>query len=112
MPRLNAASRRRCSEYRLQAVGLLTRRVRRLKAVLQTRTRQTSAEYIITEIKRHKRGVAVILAAIILLSVAGIAYYFYFVRGGSRAAIDSIAVLPLVNTSGDPNTEYLVRRHL
>ena len=86
----------------------------------------SSAEYIISEIKQHKRRVAAILAAIILLSVAGIAYggaamlaaiilllvagiayYFYSARSGSRAAIDSIAVLPLVNASNDPNTEYL-----
>jgi serine/threonine-protein kinase len=66
-----------------------------------------SVGYLITEIKRHKRGLAIALAAITLLSVAGIAYYFYFARSGSGAAIDSIAVLPLVNTSGDPNTEYL-----
>src|SRR5438093_4160969 len=64
----------------------------------------SSAEYIVTEIKQHKRGLAVALAAMILLSVAGIAYYFG--RGG-KTAIDSIAVLPLVNTGGDPNTEYL-----
>ena len=67
---------------------------------------RSSAENILAKIKRHKRGVAAILAAIILLSGAGIAYYFYSVRS-SRAAIDSIAVLPLVNTSGDPNMEYL-----
>jgi TolB-like protein len=30
---------------------------------------------------------------------------FYF--GGTAKAIDSIAVLPLVNASNDPNTEYL-----
>ena len=64
----------------------------------------SSAEYVVTEIKQHKRGLAVALAAMILLSVAGIAYYFG--RGG-KTAIDSIAVLPLVNTGGDPNTEYL-----
>src|SRR3989442_1150026 len=64
----------------------------------------SSAEYIVTEIKQHKRGLAVALAAMILLSVAGIAYYFG--RGG-KTAIDSIAGLPLVNTGGDPNTEYL-----
>jgi eukaryotic-like serine/threonine-protein kinase len=63
----------------------------------------SSAEYIVSEIKQHKPGLAAALAAIILLSIAGITYYFYF----ARAAIDSIAVLPLVNTSGDPNTEYL-----
>src|SRR5881227_1739885 len=49
----------------------------------------SSAEYIVTEIKQHKRGLAVALAAMILLSVAGIAYYFG--RGG-KTAIDSIAV--------------------
>jgi eukaryotic-like serine/threonine-protein kinase len=76
-------------------------------ATVESARTTSSVEYIITEIKRHKRGVAIALAAIILLSVAGIAYYFYSARGGSRAAIDSIAVLPLVNTSGDPNAEYL-----
>ena len=51
-------------------------------ATVESARTTSSAEYIITEIKRHKRGVAVILAAIILLSVAGIAYYFYFARSG------------------------------
>ncbi len=76
-------------------------------ATVESAHKTSSAQNIITEIKQHKRSVAAILAAIILLSAAGIAYYFYFARGGSRAAIDSIAVLPLVNTSNDPNTEYL-----
>jgi len=43
--------------------------------------------------------------AIILLSIAGAAYYFYFARGGKT--IDSIAVLPFANVSNDPGTEYL-----
>jgi eukaryotic-like serine/threonine-protein kinase len=68
---------------------------------------RSGPESIIAEIRRYKRGGAAILAAITLLSVAGIAYYFYSARSGSRAAIDSIAVLPLVNTSGDPNIDYL-----
>ena len=65
----------------------------------------TSAEYIITEIKRHQRSVSVVLAALVILSVAGFAYFFYFAR--SSKAIDSIAVLPFVNASADPNTDYL-----
>jgi serine/threonine-protein kinase len=65
----------------------------------------SSAEYIITEIRRRKRDVTVVLAGLVLLSLAGIAYFFYFARGGK--AIDSIAVLPLVNASADPNTDYL-----
>ena len=67
----------------------------------------SSVEYVITEIKRHKRAVVIGVAAIILLSVACIVYYFYFARGEGLAPINSIAVLPLVNVSGDPNTEYL-----
>jgi serine/threonine-protein kinase len=76
-------------------------------ATVESARTTSSAEYIIREIRRHKRGVAAILAAITLLSVAGLAYYFYFARSGSRTAIDSIAVLPFANTSNDPNTEYL-----
>jgi serine/threonine protein kinase/Tfp pilus assembly protein PilF len=65
----------------------------------------TSAEYIITEIKHHKRAVTVVLAGLVLLSLASIAYFFYFARSG--IAIDSIAVLPFVNASADPNADYL-----
>ncbi len=65
----------------------------------------TSAEYIVSGIKRHRRGVTAALAALGLLSVVGIFYFFYSARSGK--AIDSIAVLPFVNASGDPDTEYL-----
>ena len=65
----------------------------------------SSTEHIITEIKRRKREVFVVLAGLVLLSLAGIAYFFYFARGGK--AIDSIAVLPFVNASADSNTDYL-----
>jgi eukaryotic-like serine/threonine-protein kinase len=68
----------------------------------------SSAEYIISEIKRRKRGVAATLAAFTLLSVAGIAYYFYSGRGGGGAGtIRSIAVLPFTNADGNPDAEYL-----
>jgi len=64
----------------------------------------SSAEYIVAEIKGHKQGVAIALGAIVLLSVAGAAYYFGF---GGKTAIDSIAVLPFANPSKDQNVEYL-----
>ncbi len=71
---------------------------------VETGRATSSAEYIITEIKRHKRGalltfVALVAAAALLL--------FYFTRSGQKAPIDSIAVLPFANESADPNTEYL-----
>src|SRR5207247_3921869 len=64
----------------------------------------SSAEYLVGEIKRHKRGAVITLAAIV--AVLGISAYFYYARG-DKTAIDSIAVLPFVNTSADQNTEYL-----
>jgi eukaryotic-like serine/threonine-protein kinase len=62
------------------------------------------AEYAAAGSKRRRRGVLVGLSAL-LLAVAGAAYLFYF--AGTAKTIDSIAVLPLVNASNDPNTEYL-----
>src|SRR5206468_5810564 len=64
----------------------------------------SSVEYLVGEIKRHKRGAVITLTAIV--AVLGIGTYFYFARG-DKTAIDSIAVLPFVNTSADQNTEYL-----
>jgi serine/threonine-protein kinase len=64
----------------------------------------SSAEYIVTGIKRHKR-VAVLTLAVLAVAVAAAAY-FYSLRSG-RATINSMAVLPFVNDSADPDTEYL-----
>ncbi|HEY0079582.1 MAG TPA: protein kinase [Pyrinomonadaceae bacterium] len=64
----------------------------------------SSAEYIVTEIKRHRLGAAIALAALAAV-ITGLAY-FYFVRSG-KSSINSVAVMPLVNVSKDPNTEYL-----
>ncbi len=65
----------------------------------------SSAEYLVNEIKQHKRGLAVVLGALVL-TFAGL-MYFYFARGSKTTSIDSLAVLPFVNVGADPNTEYL-----
>jgi serine/threonine-protein kinase len=67
----------------------------------------SSAEYIVSGLKHHKSRAMVALAAIILLAITGVIYYFYFARGGQTPPIDSIVVLPFVNMSNDPNTDYL-----
>ena len=64
----------------------------------------SSAEYIFAGIKRHKLATAVVLATIVLGSIA-IAAYLYL--RSTAVAIDSIAVLPFVNQNRDPDTEYL-----
>ena len=69
----------------------------------------SSPEYLVSEIKRHKRGVAITTVGAVLALTA--VAYFYFNRNHSLIpsgnAIDSVAVLPFVNVSGDPNTQYL-----
>jgi serine/threonine protein kinase/tetratricopeptide (TPR) repeat protein len=64
----------------------------------------SSAEYIVTGIKRHKVVTAIVLIALVL---GGLGLAAYLHGRNTEVAIDSIAVLPFVNQSGDPDTEYL-----
>ena len=65
---------------------------------------QSSAEYVVQRIKRHKIAVA---AALICL-IAAVGLFAYYQRSGKReAGIHSIAVLPFQNKSSDADTEYL-----
>jgi serine/threonine protein kinase/TolB-like protein/Tfp pilus assembly protein PilF len=63
----------------------------------------SSAEYIVTEVKGHKRG-ALLVLAVLAVAIAGLASYFAL---SGKAAINSVAVLPFVNVTEDPNAEYL-----
>ena len=62
----------------------------------------SSAEYIVGEVRRHKRAV---LIGVAVLIIAAIALYVYHSRAGRQ--IHSLAVLPMENGTGDPNAEYL-----
>jgi serine/threonine protein kinase/tetratricopeptide (TPR) repeat protein len=56
----------------------------------------TSAEYFVGELKRHRRGVIITLAALFIVA-ATLTFYLYFTRR------DSIAVMPFSFASTDPN---------
>jgi eukaryotic-like serine/threonine-protein kinase len=64
----------------------------------------TSAEYIVSGIRRHK--LVSFLAVVILLALLSGFGFYWHARSG-EVAIDSIAVLPFQNRSSDPDTEYL-----
>jgi TolB-like protein len=58
----------------------------------------SSAEYIVNEIKTHKHGVLVTLGALLLITVATLAFF-----ADRNHTIESIAVLPFINQNDDPN---------
>jgi TolB-like protein/Flp pilus assembly protein TadD len=55
-------------------------------------------------IKHYQRSFVIALAMLIIV-VSSLTYFFYSARPATP--IDSIAVLPLINASNDPNSEYL-----
>jgi serine/threonine protein kinase/tetratricopeptide (TPR) repeat protein len=67
-------------------------------------TPQPTSRALFRAVKRHQ--LALLAAAIaIMIAVSAAVYFFYPAQ--SVKAIDSLAVLPFVNASGDPNAEYL-----
>lgn len=65
---------------------------------------KSSAEYIVTEIKQHKRGTTIFILAILIIAIAILASFHFL---NSNKSINSLAVVPFLNATADPNTEYL-----
>ncbi|MBA2501465.1 MAG: protein kinase [Pyrinomonadaceae bacterium] len=66
----------------------------------------SSAARITGEIRKHKLGFIVALLLLSLVAV-GLSYRFFAVRSSAPAQIESIAVLPFANESGNADVEYL-----
>jgi serine/threonine protein kinase/tetratricopeptide (TPR) repeat protein len=60
--------------------------------------------YLVSGIKQHKLAAAIVLLGLV---VGGIGLGSYLRTRNAGVAIESIAVLPFVNSSGDANVEYL-----
>ena len=60
----------------------------------------SSAEYIVSEIKRHKRGAGIIAALFVLLIGAGV--FFYFRHAQALTDKDTVLLADFVNTTGEP----------
>lgn len=67
----------------------------------------SSSEYISKQIKRHKTGVLIGVFASIALVVIGALIYSRYFSASEKTAIDSLAILPFSNETGDEEMEYL-----
>jgi serine/threonine protein kinase/Flp pilus assembly protein TadD len=65
-------------------------------------TRASSAEYIVSEIKRHKKGATVAVVAAVALVVAAVAYFSYGRKSTALTDKDTILLADFMNTTGDP----------
>jgi serine/threonine-protein kinase len=66
----------------------------------------SSAQYVVSHIRQHRRGFAAGLAGLLLVAI-GFIYWLYNHRVSKPAQIESVAVLPFVNASGNADVEYL-----
>jgi TolB-like protein/Tfp pilus assembly protein PilF len=70
-------------------------------------TDSTDTAIAIDLVRRHKIAVAATAAAAVLLAALGYGVYRFLGTAKPTERIDSVAVLPFENSSGDPETEYL-----
>jgi serine/threonine protein kinase/Tfp pilus assembly protein PilF len=65
----------------------------------------SSAEFIYSGVKQHKLAAAI--TALILMVAVAVGLGFYLRSGKTAVGIESIAVMPFVNESGNADVEYL-----
>jgi serine/threonine protein kinase/tetratricopeptide (TPR) repeat protein len=70
-------------------------------ASADVQTAASSAEDIVTEIKRHKKGIAIMAAAVLVLFLAVAGYFFYMHHSPALTDKDTILLADFVNTTGD-----------
>ena len=68
-------------------------------------TSSSSLEYAVTQARSHKLATAIV-GVILLGAISAIAYFGFFSKSNVKQ-INSIAVMPFVNDSGNPDVEYL-----
>lgn len=76
-----------------------------------SQTRASSAEYLVSEIKRHKTGTAIVALAIVL-AAAAVVYFSYFREREALTDKDTILLADFVNTTGEPVFEQTLKQAL
>src|SRR5205814_199373 len=70
----------------------------------------SSAEYLISQIKSHKRSAAITLVALVI-GAAVLAYFFYF-KHNRRALSDTILIADFDNKTGDASFDGTLKQAL
>nr|ART36319.1 C598 [uncultured bacterium] len=78
----------------------------RAAATNSVTTSSSSLEYAITRAKNHKVAAAIV-GLVLLAAISAVGYIAFSSKDVSSNQINSIAVLPFVNASGDKETEFL-----
>jgi serine/threonine-protein kinase len=87
------------------AEGEITKKPRTRTSAASVQT-TSSAEYLVSQIQQHKRG-AVVGLLVLLFAAIGLGYWLFWNRAATARQIESIAVMPFVNESGNADVEYL-----
>ncbi|HEX3186966.1 MAG TPA: protein kinase [Pyrinomonadaceae bacterium] len=71
-------------------------------------TRASSAEFIVSEIKRHKFAALIVIVLVLLVgSAVAFGLRSYLHAENTEVAVESIAVIPFVNQNKDPGADWI-----
>jgi TolB-like protein/DNA-binding winged helix-turn-helix (wHTH) protein/tetratricopeptide (TPR) repeat protein len=77
-----------------------------LRVVVVEEEKERGTAHIAETFRKHKLGLGIVLS-VLVLAAGVLGYWFFAGRAANSAKIESVAVLPFLNESSDPNTEYL-----
>jgi eukaryotic-like serine/threonine-protein kinase len=67
----------------------------------------SNLEYAVTQAKRHKLATAISAVFLVAVIFSAVGYFGFLSKRTGSGQINSIAVMPFVNDSGNPDTEFL-----
>ena len=88
------------SRSAVSAVPGVPTKTEQIRPTVEATHPASSAEYLVSEIKRHKKGAGLIAALLVL--AAGIGAFFYVNRTPALTDKDTVLLADFVNTTGDP----------